>query len=133
MTYIFHVDPRCVADEGSEHAIQVRLLNRLRMIAPRIKAIAIPNQGNRSAHASIRMRAEGLHKGAWDILFQWEDGHSAWVEMKDATGALKPEQIEFGNWLVANGFPCGVFRSVDTVVAFLRELGAPFIPMEAAA
>ncbi len=101
------------------------------MTAPRVKAIAIPNQGNRSIATSVRMRAEGMHKGAWDILFQWDGGRCAWVELKDAKGALKPEQIEFGNWLVANGFPCGVFRSVDTVVAFLREQGAPVMEMAA--
>ena len=128
---IFHVDPRDVADDGDEHAIQVRLLNRLRMIAPRVKAIAVPNQGQRSMATSMRMRAEGLHKGAWDIQFMWDGGRCAWVELKDRKGALKPEQIDFGNWLVAHGFPCGVFRSVDTVVAFLREQGAPFIQTEA--
>ncbi|MET0365632.1 MAG: hypothetical protein ABW169_13365 [Sphingobium sp.] len=124
---IFHVDPKDVADEGDEHAIQVRLLNRLRMVAPRVKAVAIPNQGNRSIATSMRMRAEGMHKGAWDIEFMWEGGRTAWVELKDRKGTLKPEQIEFGNWLVAHGFPCGVFRSVETVIAFLRDQGAPIM------
>lgn len=124
--FLFHVDDRSVADEGDEHGIQVRLKNRLRMVAPRIKLIALPNQGQRSAYGSMRMKAEGLHKGAWDLLALWHFNECAWIELKDARGSLKPEQIDFGNWLVNNGFRCGVFRGVSTAENWLRSLGAPF-------
>jgi len=119
--FLFHVDPPTVADEGDEHGIQVRLLNRLRMVAPRLRILAIPNQGQRSAYGNIRMKAEGLHKGTWDLLAM-ADGELAWAELKTRTGQLKPEQIDFGNWLVNNGFRGGVFRSVDTAERWFRSL-----------
>lgn len=131
--YLFHVDPKSVADAGDEHAIQTRLIGRLKIIAPRVDVIAIPNQGQRSAYTSMKMKSEGLRKGAWDLLMQWEGPHSAWLEMKDRDGSLKIEQIEFGNRKVREGFPCGVFRSVDTAVAFLRACDAPFLSLEVAA
>lgn len=131
-TFLFHVDDRSVADDGDEHGIQVRLLNRLRMNAPRLKVIAIPNQGQRSAYGNIRMKAEGLAKGTWDLLAQG-DGEIAWLELKTRTGTLKPEQHDFGNWQVRNGFRCGVFRSAVTAEAWLRSLWPHLFLSEAAA
>lgn len=120
-TFLFHVDDRSVADDGDEHGIQVRFCGRIRTIAPRIKLLAVPNQGQRSAYGNIRMRAEGLHKGAWDIQ-ALAQGETAWIEFKDRKGALSPEQIDFGNWLLRNGFRCSVRRSADTAEAWLRSL-----------
>lgn len=119
--FIFHVDAPAVADDGDEHGIQVRLLNRLRMNAPRLRVLAIPNQGQRSAYGNIRMKAEGLFKGTLDLLAM-ADGEVAWLELKTRKGVLKPEQIDFANWLINNGFRCGVFRSVDTAENWLRQL-----------
>lgn len=119
--FIFHVDAPSIADQGDEHGIQVRLLNRLRMHAPRLRVLAIPNQGQRSAYGNIRMKAEGLTKGTWDLL-ALGDGEVAWLELKTRTGALSDAQVDFGNWQINNGFRAGVFRSVDTAERWLRSL-----------
>lgn len=129
--YLFHVDDRSVADSSDEHGIQVRLLNRMRMKAPQLRVLAIPNQGQRSAYGNMRMRAEGLTKGTWDLLAQG-DGEIAWLELKTRTGQITPEQLDFGNWLVNNRFRCGVFRSVETAEQWLQSLWPHLFMSEAA-
>ncbi len=130
--YLFHVDARAVADEGDELSIQVRFRARMKMLAPRVRIIAIPNAGKRTAWAAMKAKNEGLAKGFPDTEALWAGGH-AYLEFKDAIRPLESEQIDWLNWLYQAGFPCGCFRSVDTAVEFCRAAGAPFMDTQAAA
>jgi hypothetical protein len=120
--YLFHADERGVADEGTEAQIQRRFLNQLRH-EPDVRAVAFPNSGKRTAWEGRQRQLEGMSKGVPDLLILW-DGRSAFIEFKDKKGSLKPEQIAWLNWLKNNGLPCGMFRSSDTAMTWLRELGA---------
>lgn len=139
MSYLFHHDPRAVADDGDELSIQVRLRSRLRILAPTVRLVATPNAGKRTAWAAIKAKSEGLSKGFPDLNCLWSNGVGdaavpgiAFLELKDRNGSLSPEQTDWLNWLHQAGFPCGCFRSVDTACDFLRRHGAPFMMAVAA-
>lgn len=130
--FLFHVDPPSVADSGDEIGIQTRLRSRMKILAPTVRLVAIPNAGKRTAWAAMQAKREGLAKGFVDLQALWEpqaqnERGIAFLEIKDRKGSLTPEQITWLNWLHQAGFPCGCFRSADTAVAFLRDAGAPFM------
>lgn len=126
MTYQFHTDPPAVADPGDELSIQVRLRARCKMLAPRMRLIAVPNAGKRTAWAAMKAKQEGMAKGFPDLIAIGPD-FIAFLELKDRAGSLAPEQIDTLNFLHMAGFPCGCFRSVNTAIAFLIDHGAPFM------
>jgi hypothetical protein len=123
--YPFHVDPPAIADSGDEEAIQVRFRARVKMLAAApIRVVATPNAGKRTAWSAMKAKREGLTPGWPDVQVLWAGGRAD-IEFKARSGSLKPEQIDALNWLHRNDHPCGVFRSVDTAIAFLRRCGAP--------
>lgn len=126
MSYPFHTDPPSVADAGDEYSIQTRLRARCKIVAPGIKLVAIPNAAKRSYGTAMRNKAEGMSAGFPDLEALWDGGH-AYLEMKQRTGSLEPAQVDWLNWLHRNGHRCGMFRSVDTAMAFLRDCGAPVL------
>jgi hypothetical protein len=132
-TYLFHCDPRSVADDGDEVTIQRRFINRMKTLAPSVRCVATPNGGNRSAWEKLHAKREGMVKGFPDLNCYWSAGidlnaipYVAMLEFKTATGKLSDEQIANLNWLHRHGFPVGCFRSADTAIAFMRKMGAPF-------
>jgi hypothetical protein len=132
--FLFHTDPRDVADEGDELSIQAKFIGRMKTLAPTVKIVATPNGGNRTAWEKMRAKREGLVKGWPDVTAYWSNGLDAsalpglaLLEFKDRKGQPSVEQIEALNWLHRHGFRCGIFRSVDTAVEFLRAAGAPFL------
>lgn len=121
---LFHIDPKSVADAGDELSIQMRLRKALKQRAPGVAFVAIPNGAQRTAWAAIKAKQEGLQKGFPDALIMWPGG-LAFPEIKNATGSLSEDQHVWLNWLTKAGFNCGVFRSVETCLCWLRDLGAP--------
>jgi hypothetical protein len=126
MTYPFPVDAPAQADSGTEIQIQGRFRSRMKSLAPQVKIVAVPNGGKRTAWEKLAASREGLTVGFPDVIVLW-DGGCCFMEMKQRTGSLSPAQIDNLNWLARNGFACGVFRSVDTAVAFVKAQGAPFL------
>ena len=126
MDYLFHADPRSAAIDGDEQSIQVRLRSRMKMLAPSVKLVATPNGMKTTAWSALKAKSEGMSKGFPDLTVLWIGG-VAFLEMKDRNGSLKPEQVDWLNWLHRAGFPCGMFRSPDTAITFLRKAGAPFV------
>lgn len=126
MTYQFPYDPPAAADDGDELSIQTRLRQRLRMTAPGLRFVATPNAGKRTFAAAARAKQEGMSAGFPDVSVIWPGG-IAFIELKQRKGSLKPEQIDWLNFLHNAGHPCGCFRSVDSVIAFLRSAGAPIM------
>lgn len=135
MTYLFHHDENAVADPGDEHALQVRLKGRVRMLSGgAIRLVSASNGAKMSAWSAMQMKAEGMSKGYPDLVALWCNGSGdnavpgvAFLELKKRGGSLRPEQVSWLNWLHNSGFPCGCFRSVDSAVEFLRKAGAPFV------
>lgn len=125
MTPIFHIDPKAVADEGDELSIQIRLRKELKKRAPGVAFVAIPNGAQRTAWAGIKAKQEGLQRGFPDCMVLAPDQRIAFLEIKTATGVLSDDQHVWLNFLTKSGFNCGVYRSVETAMAALREWGFP--------
>lgn len=124
MTYLFHHDLPAVADPGDELSIQVALRKELKKRAPGIAFVAVPNGAQRTAWAAMKAKAEGLQAGFPDCMLIWEGG-IAFAEIKARAGSLSDQQHVWLNHLTKCGFPVGVFRSVETCLAWLEGLGAP--------
>lgn len=140
MSYPFHVDPASVADTGSEIDIQARFRARMRSLAPTVRCAAVPNAGKRTGWAAQQAKKEGLASGYPDIVVTWCNGQGAnaipgvaWLEFKTKTGTVEENQFDWLMHLHNCGHHVGVFRSVETAIAFLRKAGAPFLFQQVAA
>lgn len=111
----------------SEIAIQTLFRSRMRIMAPGVSIIAVPNAAKRTQWAAQRAKREGLAKGFVDLIALAPGGKVAFLEMKTAKGRVSESQSEWQERLIGMGFPCGVFRDADTAVEFLRANGFPFI------
>lgn len=134
MKHLFHYDPPAVADAGDEHALQVRLRGRARILAPAVRLVSASNGSKMSAWSAMKAKSEGMSKGYPDLIAIWSNGIGenavpgiAFLELKKRDGSLRPEQVDWLNFLHQAGFPCGCFRSVETAIGFLRSAGAPFV------
>lgn len=123
MSLLFHVDSPAVADEGSEVEIQVRLRKALKQTP--CAFVAVPNGAQRTAWAAMKAKQEGLQKGFVDALVLAPGELVAFIEIKTRSGQLSEDQHVWLNYLTKAGFRCGVFRSVDSCLAKLREWGFP--------
>jgi hypothetical protein len=119
--YPFHVDPRNAQDERDELTIQIAFRRKVRLEAPSVKLVAIPNAGRRSSYEQIKRAKEGLTAGFPDMQ-ALHGGRIAFLEFKSGTGSLSTAQVDQMNWLHRNGFWVGVFRSADTACDWLRQL-----------
>lgn len=127
MNVPFHVDPRAAADAGSELAIQSRFRSRMKMLAPKVRLVAVPNGGQRTAWAAMKAKQEGMSAGFWDLIALAPDGKVAFVEFKAKDGRLSEAQADWGCWMHQAGFPCGVFNNAFSAMRFLHESGFPFL------
>lgn len=116
----FHVDKRNTKDKRDEATIQARFRSRMKMLAPSVFLVAIPNAGKRTAWERKARAREGLVPGFPDMLAMF-DGRTAALEFKSGIGSLSDQQIDTLNKLAAQDFPVGVFRSEDTAVEWLEN------------
>jgi hypothetical protein len=116
--YVFHVDPRNAQGAKDEAAVQSQFRARMRIAAPSVMLVDIPNAGKRTAWEIKLSSNEGLVPGFPDML-AFFDGRVAGLEFKSGTGALSDNQIETLNRLVKLDIPVGVFRSADTAIDWL--------------
>jgi hypothetical protein len=85
----------------SEHDEQVALFNILALYEDKYPALkwifAIPNGGKRHPATAVKMKAEGVKAGVWDIFVPVAvDEHCGlFIEMKFGKGQLTKNQIEF--------------------------------------
>ena len=119
--FAFHVDPRNAADDRDELAIQTLFRNRMRMLAPQVMLVAVPNAGKRTAWERRQRAKEGMVAGFPDLI-ALHDGRTAFLEFKRGDGSLSTVQVETLNRLVRLGFTVGVFRQADTAVSWLQDL-----------
>ena len=105
---------------------QMLFLSRLKVLAPAVDALAIPNSGKRSDWERIQRWKEGARRGALDLVLTWKTG-VFFAEFKDSDGMPTPAQRDRLNLYYRQGHHCGVYRNPDTLLEHLRSAGAPFI------
>lgn len=95
-----------------EHALQVRLVREIRMNGRKgmFRFAAIPNGGHRNLRTAIKLKAEGVERGAPDLTFCLKGGRWASLELKSEKGRLSPEQIAWRNDILALG---GLWESTN--------------------
>jgi hypothetical protein len=76
----------------------------------------------------VRANQQGQKKGVWDVCIPVhgynDDGSvsaSAWIEFKAGKGKLTPEQEQFRDHLLHQGYEFAVCRSVDEALDFVEE------------
>lgn len=84
-------------------------------IANESRLFHVPNGGYRSRRTAGRMKAAGVRKGVADFLLLVPRGgyHGLAIEMKRPGGILRPEQKEFLQGLLADGYVTAVCFSLD--------------------
>ena len=110
------------SDRFSELDRQARFIAQLRKRNPSIQVIAIPNAAQRGQKALNQVRREGAVWGAPDLIVLHR-GKTAFIEFKNGTAMPKQHQTDCLNALHRNGFPCGVFRTAEAVIVWLRAQG----------
>ncbi|MBT2133963.1 hypothetical protein KK137_06415 [Croceibacterium sp. LX-88] len=113
--------------DWTEIGRQTTLFSVMRMAAPKVFGMAVPNAGKRNP---MQARREGIRSGAFDTVWHSYPRLIAYVEMKGydsrgRAGSLSTNQIEFGNRMTALGIPCGCFFDPCSAVSWLREQGFP--------
>lgn len=87
--------------------------------------------GGGGAIRGAQLKAMGLKPGVSDLLLTWrretvsEQPLIGWIECKSETGRQSPEQRDFASrmrWLYHH---YAIVRSLDELVATLREWGVP--------
>lgn len=101
------------------------LRKRIYYTAPQVKLVAVPNAAKRTPWAVRQAKKEGLAAGFPDLIALAPGGKVAFIELKSPKGRLTPNQSEWLALLGDMGFPVGVFRDVETTIAWLRCNGFP--------
>lgn len=124
--YPFPVQPPREAEPGTEAQIQARFIAMLRLRAPAVRVVSVPNEGKRSVYAAARLKGLGMRTGFPDTMVLGPDGLCAFVEFK-AGSSLSADQLHWLHWLSQMGFPVAVWRDHMRAVDWLRGLGFPVL------
>lgn len=106
-------------NEPSEHASQAAVIEWVQWDKKQWPVLAllyaVPNAAKRSFAAASWMRAEGLHKGVWDLHLPVSRGGyiGLWIEMKRRGEKLDHDQQIWGEAMRANGHMTVVCFSSD--------------------
>lgn len=117
-----------------EQALQISVVNWLRVVAPDLFFLHIPNGGRRSKVEAGIFKSMGVRAGAYDLLFilpsksQAPSGgaRAAFIELKaPGTGHRKPpdNQAKFAADCARVEAPCFVCDSLEQVANALQGLG----------
>lgn len=110
--------------EASEHKIQCALMDYLQIAGRKdLHWFAIPNGEKRHIAVASRLKAEGVRRGSPDLVFILPDGKTGFLEMKNASGSLSPDQKAFRDKAKELGHLWGMARSVDEALPILTEWG----------
>jgi hypothetical protein len=119
------------ADPRDEFARQVAFLSMMATIAPAVDCLAIPNAGKGSDWERLRRWREGARAGALDLQMTWKPSATTrgifFAEFKDGEKPPTKGQRDRLNLYYRQGHSCGVYRRPETLIAHLRDAGAPFI------
>ncbi len=129
----WHIDPKD-KDTRDEITRQAGFLRDAHIICPAVDIVAVPNAGRRSRWEQYQRTREGMRRGALDLFCTWSNGIGemigpgvAFLEFKDGREMPDADQRERLNLYYRQGHHCGVFRTAESALEFLRRAGAPFI------
>jgi len=113
--------------QRNEDRLQCDVVAYLRLVLDpkRYLVVAVRNEGKRSKAEGALAKAMGLIPGIPDLVIIGPLCAAYWVELKSDTGKLSAEQDAVRLWMVGNGVPHAVCRSVEQVRAALVAWNIP--------
>ena len=117
--------PAREAWQGSEHALQVRIMLRCSMISgmyPEIELLhAIPNGGKRHLGTAKKLKAEGAKSGIPDLFLPVKKEYSGlYIELKKAGGVPSENQKWWLNNLSQQGYFCAVANDEEITMNIIE-------------
>lgn len=95
---------------------------------PEMALFAVPNAGKRSMHVGASMQAEGMRRGAPDLMLavggQPMNCHGLFIEMKPMPGnggTWEVEQQEFAKYLQGHAYRYELCRGADAAIACVKQ------------
>jgi hypothetical protein len=123
-------EPSTKPPAPSEHDEQAALFtwaSKNRVLIPDLAwMFAIPNGGARDVITAARLKAEGVKRGVPDICLPVPRGgkHGLFLELKARGGRASPEQQEYINYLLRQGYDARVVVGFEAARdALLEYLG----------
>ncbi len=116
-----------------EHIEQVKVIKWWRdhcaeYELPEFALFAIPNAGKRSMHVGASMQAEGLRKGAPDLMlavpYKFSSYHALFIEMKPMPGnggTWEVEQQAFAKYLQSQGYRYELCRGAESAISTIKK------------
>jgi hypothetical protein len=119
-------------DPADEFARQAKFVNKMKS-QPGVDVFAVPNANTGSDWQKVRRFNEGARKGVLDLVITWKpsgqgDRGVAFAEFKDGQKMPFREQRDRLNRYFREGHNTGVFRTAETLIAWLIERGCPIKP-----
>lgn len=111
----------------SEHDTQVAFFYAVRFMEnrhPELKWFhAIPNGGQRNKAVAAKLKAEGVQRGIPDSFLPYPANgkNGLYIEFKNGTNKLTPEQKEFLETAEQNGYAVGVAYTADEALKILED------------
>lgn len=118
--YAFYCEPRDAKGEKNEAKVQAAFLNKMRMSAPSVMIVGVPNAGKRTAWEGRQRKLEGMIKGFPDVICL-HDGNTLFIEFKSGTGYPSKDQISCLNRLQGKGFSVAVFRNAESALEWVKD------------
>ena len=100
-----------------EHNLQAACVRWFDLQFPHLAKLlfAIPNGGKRNIVTAVKLKAEGVRAGVWDMFLALPTKHYAglFIEMKVGKNKLTKAQEEFGDKMTRQGYFCVVCYNLD--------------------
>ncbi len=99
----------------------------LKVAAPDIEVIHIPNGGYRRKIEAALLKGMGVKAGVADLLLLWKPGRCGFIELKSDRRRcrISAEQQAFGIRMWERAIPYAVCTSIDGVSSVLKSWDAP--------
>lgn len=90
---------------------------------PPFALFAVPNGGARDAITGSRLKAEGVRRGALDLILAKPSGdkHGLFIEMKVGDNKPTPEQKDYIDYLLSVGYEVSVHWNADSAISAIKS------------
>lgn len=107
----------------SENALQRQIVDWIRIAAPGVVVVAVPNAARRTVSGRPTNAVAGLTAGVPDLVVIRPRGEVLWLEVKTNVGKVSDAQFAFHSKLMGLDHRVAVVRSLEDVKLAFKTLG----------